>query len=255
MKIAITYKDGIDQEMCKSRLKEIIEYTEVCENPDYVFSFGGDGTFLDAVNQYGLNPIYVPVNMGTLGFYSSWGPDGFAKLKEDLKQHHTIFAPSLDIAVYENTGVKHYFCINEMTLINPINTQILDVYVNGFEVEKFRGTGICVSTPTGSTAYNKSLGGAIYSQEKELFQLTHIAAINNVHYRSIGNSVLFGSDEILEFKTDENNYANTTLMVDRKTYAMTNVNNVSVALGEKKVQILVPQDNNFYKRVKSAFID
>lgn len=255
MKFALYFREGLDEFKVKRELRSLIDYEEVSENPDYVISFGGDGTFLDAVQIYGYGPIYIPVNMGTLGFYSSWGKNGLENMVNDLKDNSMTYAPTLEIEIFSNEKSRKYYCLNEMTLINPVNTQILDVFINGMEIEKFRGTGICVSTPTGSTAYNKSLGGAILSPTKRLFQLTHIAAINNIHYRSINNSVVLDDSEVLEFKTDQYNYTNTTMMVDRCTYSLRGVDTVRVKMNKETIKILVPSDNNFYLRIKKSFID
>ncbi len=255
LKIALEFRDGLDEIYIRKQLEGHLEFAEVIVDPDYVISFGGDGTFLDAVNRFGMKPIYIPINMGTLGFYSSWGKNGIEHMVRDLKDKCVIEAPTLEITVYHDDEKRQYRCLNEMTLINPINTQILDVFINGYEIEKFRGTGICVSTPTGSTAYNKSLGGAIFSPTKRLFQLTHIAAINNIHYRSIGNSIVLDDSEVLEFKSDQLNYTHTTMMVDRQSFDLANVSTVRVRMSEDTVKILVPRDNNFYRRVKKSFIE
>lgn len=255
LKIALEFREGLDEIYIRKQLETHMDIAEVIVDPDYVISFGGDGTFLDAINRYGSKPIYIPINMGTLGFYSSWGKNGIANMVRDLKDENIVYAPTLDITVFHEEKELHYRCLNEMTLINPINTQILDVFIDGYEIEKFRGTGICVSTPTGSTAYNKSLGGAILSPTKRLFQLTHIAAINNIHYRSIGNSIILDETEILEFKSDQLNYANTTMMVDRQTFNLANVSTVQVKMSKETVKILVPKNNNFYRRVKKSFIE
>ena len=44
---------------------------------------------------------------------------------------------------------------------SPDVTLVMDVELNGDHFERFRGDGLCMSTPSGSTAYNKALGGAI----------------------------------------------------------------------------------------------
>ena len=49
--------------------------------------------------------------------------------------------------------------LNEITFRRSIKTIKADVYLNNQLFERFNGDGLCVSTPTGSTAYNKSLGG------------------------------------------------------------------------------------------------
>ena len=60
----------------------------------------------------------------------------------------------------------------------------------GNTLKNFRGDGLCISTPTGSTAYNKSLGGAVIHPQMDLYQITEIAALNNLVYRTLGNSII-----------------------------------------------------------------
>ncbi len=45
--------------------------------------------------------------------------------------------------------------------------------------ERFRGDGLAISTPTGSTAYNKSVGGAVVHPSINAMQLAEIASLNN----------------------------------------------------------------------------
>ena len=67
---------------------------------------------------------------------------------------------------------------------------VADVSINGTFLERFRGDGITVSTPTGSTAYNKSIGGAVLHPTVEAFQMTEIASLNNRVYRTLGSSAI-----------------------------------------------------------------
>ncbi|MGL5020446.1 MAG: hypothetical protein ACRC5R_00265, partial [Mycoplasmatales bacterium] len=151
MKVAFFIRKDMDQQNTINLINKFIDFQIDELNPRFIFCCGGDGTFLDAVAKYGTKVTYVPINMGTLGFYSSWGPDSLDVMVEDLKKNKFIDALMLEVLVYEKEKLSHIFhCLNEATLINPVNTQILDVYINNFEIEKFRGTGLCVSTPTGS---------------------------------------------------------------------------------------------------------
>ena len=222
----ITFDVYCKKELDYGQLVKMVEtkfLLKKSSKPEVVFTFGGDGTFLDAIHVFGVKPIYIPINMGTLGFYTSW--------------------------------TSSEFCINEVTIINPINTQILDIFINDYLLERFRGTGICISTPTGSTAYNKSLGGAILSSDKRLFQLVNIAAIDNSKYRSIGNPIIFGDNEKLTLVTEKTNFENTIMTVDRKIYKLDEVDGVEVSLSSEKIRLMVRKDNNFYQRVRKSFIE
>ncbi len=66
------------------------------------------------------------------------------------------------------------------------------VSVNGEYLHTFRGDGIILSTPTGSTGYNMSAGGPIVDPKAELILITPINA-HNLNSRSI---VLGPEDEV-----------------------------------------------------------
>ena len=51
------------------------------------------------------------------------------------------------------------------------STLVVDVGIRGKQFERFRGDGLCISTPSGSTAYNKALGGALIHPHLKLCRL------------------------------------------------------------------------------------
>ena len=254
----ITFDVYCKKELDYGQLVKMVEtkfLLKKSSKPEVVFTFGGDGTFLDAIHVFGVKPIYIPINMGTLGFYTSWTSSDMDSIQEQLTSPNVIGLNTLDVT-FSKRGIKcTEFCINEVTIINPINTQILDIFINDYLLERFRGTGICISTPTGSTAYNKSLGGAILSSDKRLFQLVNIAAIDNSKYRSIGNPIIFGDNEKLTLVTEKTNFENTIMTVDRKIYKLDEVDGVEVSLSSEKIRLMVRKDNNFYQRVRKSFIE
>ena len=67
----------------------------------------------------------------------------------------------LEIKVNKKNQSEMYYALNELRLDQGLQAQVIHVYINDVLFEVFRGNGLCVSTPSGSTAYNKSLGGAI----------------------------------------------------------------------------------------------
>src|SRR5699024_2537418 len=83
-----------------------------------------------------------------------------------------------------------YLALNEVRVENNRRSQVIDVYINDDCFETFRGNGLCVSTASGSTAYNKSLGGAVINSGAELMQLSEIAGIHHNAYRSLGSSLI-----------------------------------------------------------------
>ena len=64
-----------------------------------------------------------------------------------------------------------FLALNEATIKSPDVTLVMDVELNGEHFERFRGDGLCISTPSGSTAYNKALGGAIIHPTLQALQI------------------------------------------------------------------------------------
>ena len=65
-----------------------------------------------------------------------------------------------------------------------------DVEIKGELFETFRGDGLCLSTPSGSTAYNKALGGAIIHPSIRAIQLAEMASINDRVFRTVGSPLI-----------------------------------------------------------------
>lgn len=72
--------------------------------------------------------------------------------------------------------------MNEI-VIQSLNTISLDIEINGILYEKYKGTGVLVSTRTGSTGQAKSNGGAIIFPDVNTIQLVEMAPTNhNKHH-------------------------------------------------------------------------
>lgn len=243
----------------KQELEKIITKTidvQISDEPEYVFTFGGDGTFLEAIQYYGHKPIYVPVNMGNLGFYTSWRPNELVTLLENFDKTQILDLTTIKVEYEYKQKKQTDYVLNEATIVNPIKTQVLNIFIDGCEFEKFRGTGICMSTPTGSTAYNKSLKGAIIQSDLNLLQVTKIAPINNRVYRSIENPLIIGKSNEIEVQATKEEFMHSVLTMDRKTIKLDDITSpgIKMSLSDLKIKILVKDDNNFWSRVRKAFL-
>ena len=58
-------------------------------------------------------------------------------------------------------------------------------FINENHFETFRGDGMIISTPTGSTAYNKSVSGAVVDPLIPCMQVSELASLNNNNYRTL----------------------------------------------------------------------
>ena len=147
-------------------------------NPDIVISIGGDGMLLSAFHKYEnqLDKVrFVGVHTGHLGFYTDYRDFELDQLVTNLllDTGAKVSYPVLNVKVtLENGEVKIFRALNEASIRRSDRTMVADIIINHVPFERFRGDGVTVSTPTGSTAYNKSLGGAVLHPTIEALQLT-----------------------------------------------------------------------------------
>lgn len=130
---------------------------------------------------------------------------------------------------------------------------VADVIINRVHFERFRGDGISVSTPTGSTAYNKSLGGAVLHPTIEALQVTEIASLNNRVYRTLGSSVIVPKKDKIELVPTRSDYH--TIAVDNQTFSFKNIVRIEYQIDNHKIHFVAsPSHTSFWNRVRDSFI-
>ena len=212
------------------------------KNPDVVISIGGDGMLLSAFHMYEkeLARVRFVVN----------------QLIETLRKDNgaKISYPLLNIKLTLADGRSFTsIALNEAAIKRNEKTMAADVCLNDVLFESFRGDGLSVSTPTGSTAYNKSLGGAVLHPTIEALQLTEIASLNNRVYRTLGSPLIVPKHEkITVYPTRMGSY---TLSVDNKTYTNRNVKKVEFSIDQRKISFVASASHtSFWERVRDSFI-
>jgi NAD+ kinase len=127
--------------------------------PDFVITYGGDGTVLFSERKYPGVPK-ITIRAGNVGFKCIYSEvefedvlikidSGEYKLKEEIKLETT----------YQR---RKYLSLNEAQLHNssPIKAVRFSVYIEDeILFENVIGDGVVIATPFGSSAYYSSLGG------------------------------------------------------------------------------------------------
>lgn len=169
------------------------------ENIDVLVVFGGDGTILHiATTAAKRNIKIIGVNHGRLGFLAEYEQGEEEQVAELLRRIENGQCEILERTVLEiSFRGKSYYALNEISLQRDYtdpDSQIMqtEIAVNGTPSVCFLGDGVLLSTPTGSTAYSLSAGGAILSPDSPVFMVTPVCSFS-LHARAI---VLPDSDEI-----------------------------------------------------------
>lgn len=258
----ISRSDDLSNELmdkAKAYLEDFgMEWNEA--TPDIVLSIGGDGTLLHAFHKYReqLSSVaVVGIHTGHLGFYADWKPIEIEKLVLSIakKEFEVIEYPLLEVTVhYQNSEEPSvYLALNESTVKSPDVTLVMDVFLNEEHFERFRGDGLCMSTPSGSTAYNKALGGAIIHPSLEAMQLTEMASINNRVFRTVGSPLVLPSHHRCTLKPVK--APDFMVTIDHLQLLHKDVKSIEYKVAKEKVRFARFRAFPLWKRVHDSFID
>lgn len=240
----------IEQEVKEVLIEEGWVYDK--KHPNLVICVGGDGTLLYAVHKY-LNQLdqvqFIGIHTGTLGFFTDYTEEELERFLYDLlhKEPDIFKSDLLQIKV----GQKELYALNEMRIENIKRTQVLDVYVDGEFFETCRGSGVCLSTQAGSTAYNRSLGGAVVDSGLSLMQMAEITAIQHSKHRSLGNPYILKADRRVVFKSDD--YSNAILCYDHKNIQLKEIDQIICTMSNHSVQFARYRKYSYLKRLKNLY--
>ena len=263
MRIAIFSNNGKTSNLVALKLKKGIIKTRGLAldglNPQIVVSIGGDGTLLSAFHHYNdsIDQIwFVGIHTGHLGFYTDWRDDEVDQVVKSLKNdsQHSVSYPLLALKInYSDGGSSdRLLALNESVLKRVSSTMVTNIYIKDSFFEKFRGDGLCISTPTGSTAYNKSVGGAIIAPTLNALQVSEMASINNRVFRTLGSPIILPPDEKVTL-VPQNHYQN-TLTCDQMMVHNRPIESVSYQISRHRIYFARYRHIHFWKRVSNSFI-
>ncbi|RCW66297.1 NAD kinase [Saliterribacillus persicus] len=229
-------------------------------NPDeanIIVSVGGDGEFLQAVRHthFRQDCLYVGIaKENEAGLYCDFNLNAYDEMVHTMMNAPMEVRrfPVIDVTI---NGESTFHCLNEAAIRSAIiKTIVMDVYIDDVFFERFRGDGLIVATPTGSTGYNKSTHGAIVDPKTPCFQVTELASLNNNRYRTLGSSFILDKERTLRLEViqDGNDYP--IIGLDNEAYSIRNIQEVAVSLSEKRVKTVKLKNNTYWDRVRRTFL-
>ena len=251
--------DAINKMALLHELAERYGFTIVdhYHHANIIISVGGDGTFLQAVRKTGFRQDSLYVGISTkreLGMYCDFYIDDLSemidamtKAKIEVRKYPTI------LVNIDNEG--SFYCLNEFSIRSGIiKTFVMDVFIDDLHFETFRGDGMLISTPTGSTAYNKSVNGAVVDPLLPCLEVSEMASLNNHRYRTLGSSfILSGSRKLtLRVVASGNDYP--TMGMDNEALSIRHVEKAEIQLSDKVIKTVKLKDNSFWEKVKRTFL-
>jgi len=148
---------------------------------DALVVLGGDGTFLfgaGLVADHGV-PLFG-VNLGSMGFITHFTRAQSAaaleaaclgRLPIDERMRLSVTVRSRDGEVVETRNAVNDAVISQTSMARLLD---FEARLDGEIVTTYKGDGLILSTPTGSTAYNLAAGGPILTPNLEAIVVTPI---------------------------------------------------------------------------------
>lgn len=148
---------------------------------DLALSIGGDGTFLRTAAWIADKQIPIAgINTGNLGYLAEVQVGELANLLRNFGNgcYEIECRSIIEISTNAGTALPNRFSLNEVAILKNASASMLKMSttVDGKELTTYLGDGLIVSTPTGSTAYNLSVGGPILHPLSRSFVISPIAA-------------------------------------------------------------------------------
>ncbi|GFR20222.1 NAD kinase [Trichonephila clavata] len=214
---------------------------------DLLIVVGGDGFMLRTLHNYVIenkNTHVYGVNTGNVGFLMN-------KCFKDLIDHieHATLAQLtlLKMEATDTSGKRyHYIAVNEVYVFRKANQIVeMNITINDkLKVEKFRGDGVILSTPTGSTAYNFSAGGPILPLNSNLLALTSI----NSYYPRHWNGALISNDTIVQIDINDTKNRPALVVSDYKEFH--NISQIKIQKDhENTITLLFDKDYPLNERI------
>ena len=182
-----------------------VSFDYMCRNSDFLVSLGGDGTLLSLVRRsYGYHKPVVGINAGNLGFLADITIDDVGNFLEQL--HNGVYRIDdrmmIEGCIRSKDGKqKKFFAFNDVVITRPVVSKMVKINasIDGDWFNTYKGDGLIISTPTGSTAYNLAAGGPMMYPLTQAFILTPISA----HSLSNQRPLVVPADFTIELSSPE----------------------------------------------------
>ncbi len=215
---------------------------------------GGDGTLLSAVRAIGGENIPIlGVNLGGLGFLTEITLDELYPVLEQILagRMETESRMKLNATVLRRgERVGSYCVLNDVVITKSALARIIDLRtdVNGIYVATYRGDGVIVSTPTGSTAYSLAAGGPIVYPSMDSILITPICP------HTLTNRPLLVPDRSTVELVLESEESDVRLTFDGQVgFALQPRDQVIVTKAREQVFFIKPPDKDYFQILRTKF--
>lgn len=217
---------------------------------DIAISIGGDGTFLRTAQW--AAPSRVPtlgINAGHLGYLAGFTPESF------LDSTPADFAVETRMMLRIETSAPLPddfvpFAVNEVALLRKDTASMISVRasLDSHDLTTYRGDGLIVSTPTGSTGYNLSAGGPIIEPTAPVMVISPVAP----HALTM-RPLVIGADSRLILEADSR-ADGCLLSLDSRLINIPVDSRVIITRADFPLSLIQPRSANFIQTLRTKLL-
>lgn len=223
---------------------------------DFALSIGGDGTFLTSAAAIGDKNIPIlGVNCGHLGFLAEVQTQDVDDILHKLVAgEYTIERRSLlNLTILDKDNIRREGLIMAPNALNEIailkqgltNMLTIETKVNGELLHTYHSDGLIIATPTGSTAYNLSIGGPLVVPQNRGMILTPIAP----HSLTV-RPIIMPDDWKIDLRVSSR-YDAYMVSVDGRSISLSTDLSLHIERAPYTVKVVQIGDNSFLKSLKA----
>ncbi len=224
---------------------------ELYSEAEAIVVLGGDGSILETARRAAVRgtPI-LGINLGRLGFMAELDPGDLDMLPRLLEEDFSLESRSmLRVEILSAGGEPRSYCyaLNDATISNGSVSRIIDLSLseNGAPVTSYRADGLIVATPTGSTAYSMSAGGAIVDPRVSCFCVTPICP-----HSFAARPLIFSDTSTLEVKNTCVREKMLYLTVDgRMNFELYRNQTVRITKAKIETKLIRFKESGFYQKL------
>lgn len=179
--VNVVLSQELRQEAFTREFPSVEDYSaHASETIDFALSVGGDGTFLTTASLIGhLDIPILGINCGHLGYLAEVQTDNIDVVLDQLiSNKYTIEQRRmLEVTCQQDGKIASPYALNEVGILKSgLSSMItVEVSLNGEFLHNYKADGLLIATPTGSTAYNLSVGGPLLDPQVNAIILSPVA--------------------------------------------------------------------------------
>ncbi|MDD2513011.1 MAG: NAD kinase [Proteiniphilum sp.] len=237
------------------RIGPFCELAETLPAVDMVVSVGGDGTFLRTAATVGDAGIPIlGINTGRLGFLASINyADVDETLQEVMRNAYKVEERSLLKLMTDEPFPPNHFnvhALNEVAILKQETASMLSIhaYVNNDYLTSYQADGLVIATPSGSTAYSLSIGGAILSPTTPSMILSAIAPHNLT-----SRSLVVDDSSIIFLKVESRSHMY-LVSVDGQSRMLNETVSIQVCKADYALKVVKRIGHTFYETLRDKLM-